>query len=424
MQPREPSRATHRQITFVNCVLLTPVSASAHRARLSPDDYTQHSGDPVTGRLREARQARQWSQARLIHEIARRLTPNGPLVASTASLKVYVSEWENGRRRISPEYRAILRAIFGMTDAELFGDGDQGDAPDAVEREYAELARRIESAQAVDLSLVTVLADQSELLRRVDRKLGAASLVDQIESHLLTLNDALTHSVLPSARRPVAAVLSSTATLAGWQALDVGAVQRAWGHYAAARGAAIEADQPALLAHAMGEQAYVLVDMGRPELAVELVGEALTVARGRASSRVLAWLHSAEAEMRALLGDQRASRLALEQAAAALPAGDEMRDPDVPGVMLNAAHLLRWRGNALALLGDQAATDDLYEPLTRLDATFTRAEAGLRCDLAQAHLARAELADAREHLQHARQLANQTGSLRHRRRIERLSADL
>ena len=171
----------------------------------------------------------------------------------------------------------------------------------------------------------------------------------------------------------------------------------------------------------MGEQAYVLVDMGQPELAAELVAEALAVARGRASSRVLAWLHSAEAEMRAVLGDDRASRLAMERAASVLPPGTEMRDPDVPGVMLNGDHLLRWRGNALALLGGQAATDDLYTALARLDPTFTRAEAGLRCDLAQAHLARGELAEARRHIQRARQLANQTGSLRHRRRIERLS---
>jgi hypothetical protein len=121
------------------------------------------------------------------------------------------------------------------------------------------------------------------------------------------------------------------------------------------------------------------------------------VARRRASNRVLAWLYSAQAEMTARLGEHAASRTALELAAAALPAGDELRDPDVSGIMLNADHLLRWRGNALAVLGDQAATDELYQALTRLDATFTRAEAGLRCDLAQAHLARGELTEARQH---------------------------
>ncbi len=375
----------------------------------------------MTARLREARHARGWSQARLLHEIARRLSATGSLTVTMASLKVYVSEWENGHRKVPAEYRAVLRSIFGMTDAELFAD-DEHQAV-ALEAEYAELARRIEAARSVDLSMVDVLAQQSELMRSLDRKLGASRLVDQIESHLTTLTDALAHSVLPGARRPVAAVLSGTATLAGWQALDVGAVQRAWAHYATARGAAIEAEKPALLAHAMGEQAYVLIDMGRPELALELVREATAAANRRAPDRTLAWLYSAEAEVCALLGDEQGSRRALDRAAAALPDDGDVRDPEVPGIMLNTTHLMRWRGNALALLGDSTATDELYTALARLDSTFTRAEAGLRCDLAQAHLARGELGEAREHAIRARQLANQTGSVRHRRRIERLSLE-
>lgn len=376
----------------------------------------------MTERLRSARLARGWSQARLIHEIDRRLTATGSSTASAASLKVYVSEWENGRRSISAEYRSVLRTIFGMTDAELFPDDGQPDAA-AVNVEYAELAQRIESARSVDLGMVAVLAQQSELMRSLDRKLGASRLVDQIESHLATLADALTHSVLPSARRPVAAVLSSTATLAGWQALDVGAIGRAWAHYASARASATEANSPALLAHAMGEQAYVLIDMGRLDLAAQLVSEAISSAQRKTPDRTLAWLHSAEAEVYALLGDRAAARRALDRAAAVLPAGDAMRDDEVPGIMLNEIHLMRWRGNALAILGDETATSELYAALERLDKTFTRAEAGVRCDLAQAHLARGELADARQHAIVARQLANQTGSIRHRRRIERLSLD-
>ena len=134
----------------------------------------------MTVRLREARHARGWSQARLVYEIARRLTATGSLSATMASLKVYVSEWENGHRKVPAEYRAVLRSIFGMTDDELFAD-DEHQAV-ALEAEYAELARRIEAARSVDLSMVDVLAQQSELMRSLDRKLGASRLVDQIES--------------------------------------------------------------------------------------------------------------------------------------------------------------------------------------------------------------------------------------------------
>ena len=93
-------------------------------------------------------------------------------------------------------------------------------------------------------------------------------------------------------------------------------------------------------------------------------------------------------------------------------------------IFLNGGHLARWRGNALALLGDDDALTSLYEALDSADPTFIRATSGLRCDLAQAHLARGEHDQAQEHLQQARLLANRTGSVRHRRRIEQLTQRL
>src|SRR5581483_10946194 len=113
-------------------------------------------------RLRSARIARKWSQARLIHEIERRLRGAGMLTTTTASLKVYVSEWENGRRGVGPEYRAVLRAIFGLTDAELFDDCGPTDTLDAA---YVELAQRVETAESIDHRMVDALAQQTELFR-------------------------------------------------------------------------------------------------------------------------------------------------------------------------------------------------------------------------------------------------------------------
>lgn len=89
-------------------------------------------------------------------------------------------------------------------------------------------------------------------------------------------------------------------------------------------------------------------------------------------------------------------------------------------MILDTSHLARWRGHSLALLGDDAAVDELHAALARLDATFTRAEAGLRCDLAHAHLVRGELDEAQRQARAARQLASRTGSVRHRRRIDQL----
>lgn len=377
----------------------------------------------MSNRLRELRTARGWSQERLIREIERYAGRHMLSIAATASLRVYVSEWENGRRSLGDRYADILRPLLGVTDDELFG---RQASPSGVPEVggYDELISRIDSARSVSLTMVKTFMDQTELLRTVDRQMGASSLVDQMTGHLTTLEDALTFAVLPDTRRPVARALAGAATLAAWQALDAGAVERAWRNYELGKRAAQEAEEPMYLAHATAEQAYVLNDAGRSDMAVQLVREAHRLAGSKASPRLRAWLFAAEAELSAKAGLADECRRALDQAAACLPDGDEARDPDMLSIFLNSGHLARWRGNALALIGEDDALDSLYAALENADPTFVRATSGLRCDLAQAHLSRGELDQAQEHLRQARLLANRTSSVRHRRRIEQLTQRL
>nr|WP_308802045.1 helix-turn-helix transcriptional regulator [Streptomyces polyasparticus] len=373
----------------------------------------------MSNRLRQIRDAHEWSQERLIREIERYARQHLLTIGSTASLRVYVSEWENGKRTISERYAKILRPVLGVTDEELFGRQSQLTVPEVGG--YEELVSRIDSARNVSLTMVQTFMDQTELLRTVDRQMGAAALVDQMNGHLTALEDALTFAVLPETRRPVATALAGAATLAAWQALDSGGVERAWRHYELGKRAAQEAGQPMYLAHATAEQAYVLHDAGRPELAVELSREAQRLGGTQVSPRLRAWLFAAEAELCAKAGLPDDARRALDAAVASLPSGNEPRDPDMLSIFLNNGHLERWRGNVLALLGDDDALDSLYTALDAADPTFIRATSGLRCDLAQAHLAREEYAQAEEHLQQARMLANRTGSVRHRRQIDQLT---
>jgi tetratricopeptide (TPR) repeat protein len=137
-----------------------------------------------------------------------------------------------------------------------------------------------------------------------------------------------------------------------------------------------------------------------------------------------AWLFAAEAEMCAYAGMPDDSRRALDAALVAIPPGPEDRDPDMLSIFLNSAHLARWHGNVLALLGDGEAVARLYEALEGIDPSFVRARAGLHTDLAQAHLTRAEYDEAHTHLSQARLLASRTGSVRQRRRVDILSARL
>lgn len=374
----------------------------------------------MSGRLKEARSARGWSQERLVREIERHARHHMLDVPTTASLRVYVSEWENGKRKISARFAAILRPLLGLTDAELIGDEAAAGPPQVGG--YDELLGRIDASRSVGLDMVKTFMDQTELFRTMDRQMGAAGLVDQMTGHLARLEDALTFAVLPESRRPVAQALAGAATLAAWQALDAGAVERAWRNYELGKRAAKEAEEPMYLAHAMAEQAYVLNEAGRPETAVALVREARRVGDGKMSPRLQAWLYAAEAELCAKAGEGFTDdcRRALDEAASILPPGEDARDPDMLSIFLNGGHLARWRGNVLAMLGDNDAVGSLYEALDSLDATFTRAESGLRSDLAQAHLARGEYDQAQEHLRGAQLLASRTGSVRQRRRIDQL----
>lgn len=372
--------------------------------------------------LRSARTARGWSQERLVREIEQYARRSVTDVASTASLRVYVSEWENGKRTISDRYAAILRQLLGVTDGELRDAAPTPVAPTADG--YDELLSRIDAADSVSESMVKAFNDQTELLRTMDRQRGAAHLIDQMTGHLAALEEALNFTVLPTARRPVALALAGASTLAAWQAIDSGAVERAWRHYEQAKQAARDAEAPMYLAHAMAEQAYVLCEAGRPALGVDLVREARRTVGQAGSARLHAWLYAAEAEMCAHADMPDDSRRALDAALASIPPGPEDRDPDMLSIFLNGAHLARWHGNVLALLGDGDAVTSLYEAMDGMDATFVRARAGLHTDLAHAHLARAEYDDAHTHLRQARLLASRTGSVRQRRRVDMLSARL
>ncbi|MCX2179940.1 helix-turn-helix domain-containing protein [Streptomyces sp. SKN60] len=377
----------------------------------------------MTEGLKAVRTARGWSQDRLIHEMRRFAEQRLLDIASAASLKTYVSEWENGRRAITDRYATILRPLLGVTDAELRGETE---APEPQADGYADLLSRIDAAGSLSESMVPSFLAQTELLRTMDRQMGAAGLVDQMNGHPAAMEEALTFAVLPGARRPIATALAGASTLAAWQALDAGAVDRAWRRYELAKKAAQDAESPLYLAHAMGEQAYVLADAGRPQLAVELVRDAQRTQPEHQSPRLRAWLAAAEAELCAAAGPEMesAARSALERATGLLPDDGEVRDADMLSIFLNTGHLSRWRGNVLAKLGDASAMEELYASLRSADESFVRANSGLHCDLTQAHLARGELDEARSHLQKARLLANRTGSVRYRRRVELLTGRL
>jgi tetratricopeptide (TPR) repeat protein len=131
-----------------------------------------------------------------------------------------------------------------------------------------------------------------------------------------------------------------------------------------------------------------------------------------------AWLAAAHGETLAATGHRDYALRAFDDADALLPA--DPADPALPFLFLGGAHLDRWRGSALAQLGDPDAIDHLTRALARLPDAWIRARAALLVDLAFAHSAAGDRDAALTHARTARRLSQQIHSDRHLRRLARL----
>ncbi len=282
-----------------------------------------------------------------------------------------------------------------------------------------ELLRQIATARNIDAGVLRVLQGETDAIRLLDRRLGAPAVAPKLEAHISQVETSLRHSLRPGHRGPLAAVLADASALAGWQSVDMGRVGAAWDHFERATAAAREAGDPCLLAFAAGEQAYVLLDLHRSHDALQMVRAAYDDTHAAIPHQIRGWLRAAEAEMAAAAGQESDCRHALDIAASEISYGPS--GEDLPYLALNLTHLARWRGNCLVHFGDPQTANELAAALEAMDGTFTRAEAGLRCDLAAALHVSGERDEARHHLQRASELAQLTGSARQRSRIRDLA---
>ena len=199
----------------------------------------------------------------------------------------------------------------------------------------------------------------------------------------------------------------------------MGRLAAAWAHFERATAAAREAGDPCLLAFAAGEQAYVLLDLHRSHEALGMIRAAYDGTHAAIPHEIRGWLRAAEGEMAAAAGQESDCRRALDFAAREI--GFDPSAEELPYLALNLTHLARWRGNCLIHFGDPETAGELAAALEAMDGTFTRAEAGVRCDLAAALHVTGERDEARRHLTRASELAQLTGSARQRRRTRELA---
>lgn len=354
-----------------------------------------------TNLLRQARHERGLKQSQVVARIAAIAERLDISVMSSSSLSVTISMWENGKRTPDPSYRRIFRELYGKTNTEL------GFPPDPFADELTDaLADHLVVAQRVDAETIELFRQQTEVVRRTDRKYGSAVRLDQLRSHINEIEHLLRHTIIHHHRAGLAAALADASTLAGWDALDSGSIAQAWHHHEQAKTAARESGSASLLAHATGQQAFILIDVGHTADALILLQEAQSIADG-APRLLRAWLAAALGEGYAASGQRGEAMRAFDHANALLPT--ETTHPELAFLFLGGSHLDRWRGNALAQLGDPEAIRQLNGVLATSPPDFVRARAAVHVDLAFAHAQTGARDAAQDHARQARRLVSQLG---------------
>lgn len=310
-----------------------------------------------------------------------------------------------------PATATLLERIFGVPAAELLAPPRS----ETVDHTAIELRQRLSASRHVDGAVIDLFREQLNALRRLDRQMGAIVAYDEVREKVEQVRQLHTYSTTPSVRAALAGVLSELGALAGWEALDRYQLRQAWEHHELAKRAAREADSPSLLAHASAQQAFILAELGEVELAVVQLAEARRLGERTGPRLLRAWLAAACGEGLAAVGRRDEALRAFDTAQSLLPGNPA--DPTLPFLFLEGVHLDRWRGHALARLGDAEAVEVLTHVLIRLNPTFTRAETVVRVDLAHALAADGELDKAREQLARAAKVASDIGSVRQRRRM-------
>ncbi|TWF91651.1 hypothetical protein FHU35_1874 [Saccharopolyspora dendranthemae] len=370
-------------------------------------------GEAMTGTpLQRVRKQLGYSADGVIRLLRQRADVRGVPVMTAASLKTKLSRWENGHEQVSEPYQRLFREIYGRTNEELGFPADEEDD------DTAELRARLEMARTVDADTIAVFRRQIDDARRLDRKFGGVTLLDQLRGTIDQVESLLGYNTIGGKREQLAGALTEASTLAGWEALDRNAIGQAWQHYERAKAAAREAMSPALLAHAMAEQAFILVDIGEAASAVEQVEHARQAAENAGPPLLRAWLAAAAGECLSAAGQRGDALRAFDAADTLLP--PEPIDAELPFLFLGGSHLDRWRGNALGKLGEPEAIDQLTDVLPRVPEAFVRARTGLLVDLAYTFAASGDRDAALDHARQARRLASRIKSDRQLRRLDGL----
>jgi tetratricopeptide (TPR) repeat protein len=143
---------------------------------------------------------------------------------------------------------------------------------------------------------------------------ASSVLLNYVLEHLQKILVFLEWPLLPSERRRLCSLASGTAQLAGHLLFDLGEYSSAREYHKGAIKSAREASNAALEAMAWGRMSFTWTYSDNAQKALPCIQQARSIATGKASQTVQAYLSTVEAEIQAVLDNQQASLKALDEA--------------------------------------------------------------------------------------------------------------
>jgi hypothetical protein len=262
---------------------------------------------------------------------------------------------------------------------------------------WERLSAALRQPGRLDREIVSELEHVTVTLEGLESQVSPKALLGPVVGHLDTVASLLKGSPGPSRRQQLCSIAGETAGLAGWLTWDLEDRKAAGAYFRTGIQAAQEADDRALGAYLVGSSCVQPAYRERPTARLRrLQGQTHGFARADATPSTQAWLVTLEAEAHALMGDERATLRAMDEAEAImgrLADEDTSRRPRV--AFFNRAYLTGERGVALARLDKpEDAQEVLASALASLDPEAMKTRPRLLTALATAHVRQGNIEEA------------------------------
>jgi tetratricopeptide (TPR) repeat protein len=255
--------------------------------------------------IRQARDTRGWTSAKLNAEIRRAAQQAGVSTASTSSLRVLISCWENDRQMPDATYQMLLQTVFDLPAAALgFDNNSAGSEIDGLQP----LVERGSKLLAASSDVLGYYSRQLLEQARLDNAAGPGLLLDVVQCQVSQLRGIAT-------RGPTEAVELAARFLehAGWLHQDSGNLEKALAYTDEAVDLADHAGNAALTAYNMMRKSNVLTARGDRQRAVATAHRAASLAALQAPEHEAVCLRQV-ALSEAYLRNEVAARRSLERA--------------------------------------------------------------------------------------------------------------